>query len=429
MDSDSSDADKEENVSDKEDNDDPNPEQKISDPKGKILATFPTPKEARNYAKNNIQRYLNIGGGGSSKHVKNKYQCSVEDCEARRYVRVEAGAFVVRATGTHNHALVQAPQKRMFTDEEKEILRKLLDGVNVTPSSLQAQAKNFGVIISLETARQLVSKGVSREKISKNFPVWLETEAMDVSSGDCKVMSTYVSDDHKKWNCVISSLRMLHTPLLPDDTLVIDGNSSHIKEGPLLLLGKVTNAKRNRNHTHIPIAFGLVSTGEEAEGVSIFLKDVMRLRGQPFETNLWRLDGHSGLRNGISRAVREANEYEGNENVEAVLGMDYFHMTEAFQMNGPKLLPSKKDVSDALRDITLLMEVPIEFHLRARRAVLEMWGSRVGWERFTLYFNRTFFITLPGWWGDFLGHELRVESRGGGLKFTNNWVTKKILHD
>jgi hypothetical protein len=195
---------------------------------------------------------------------------------------------------------------------------------------------------------------------------------------------------------------MISTELFEDDTLVIDGNPNHITEGTILLLGKVSHAKRNVTHSHIPICVGVVSTGEEAKGVSCFLLEVMSLRKKPFETLLWRVDGHGGLRLGITQAVATAQEMYSRVSRAPVIAMDEFHMLQAVMMH-VKLLPTKMDVSSALRDIKYLADIPVMHFEKACDAVMATWITRPGWDKFREYFHGTWVISLPGWWGDVLG--------------------------
>ena len=63
---------------------------------GMLLGLFDEIEKARNMARTHLHRCFNIGGAGSSKNIKNKYQCGYANCEVRRYVRVEENKFVVR---------------------------------------------------------------------------------------------------------------------------------------------------------------------------------------------------------------------------------------------------------------------------------------------------------------------------------------------
>jgi hypothetical protein len=145
-----------------------------------------------------------------------------------------------------------------------------------------------------------------------------------------------------------------------------------------------------------------VSTGEEAEGVKTFLLEVMKLRRNPFETLNWRVDGHSGLRRGIISAVEKASKLFNVQPAKAVVSMDQFHMYQSVTKQISQSL-CKTDGERALRDIRLLSEVSVTFHERAKRAMMSVWNSRDGWAKFRDYFYATYFTTLPGWWGDYLG--------------------------
>src|SRR6185437_799041 len=113
----------------------------------------------------------------------------------------------------------------------------------------------------------------------------------------CRVMGFEMVDSG--WAVVVSCPDMINVRIFPDDVLCIDGNSDHCTEGTMLLLSVVSNASRNIRHQHTPIAIGVISGHEDRLSVSMFIHQVMNLRGGDFGTLLWRCDGHEGLRAGI----------------------------------------------------------------------------------------------------------------------------------
>ena len=209
------------------------------------------------------------------------------------------------------------------------------------------------------------------------------------------MLSTCVEEDGK-WVVCMGTDAMVSTELQEDDTLVMDGNPSHITIGTIVILGKVSNARTNPAHSFVPICVGAISTGEHSSGIRNFILQVVRLRDKPFETNLWRVDGHMGLRNGIMEGVRDARVMFGVPPCEAKVAMDNFHMTKSVATQN-KLLMGKQ-LEAAIHEIRQLSEVPERLFAKAYRAVKAKWESRVGWRQFIDYFHDTYCVGLKGWW-------------------------------
>jgi hypothetical protein len=144
---------------------------------GTVVGRFQNIVDAREFARFHQQRFKNAGGGGSSKATKNKYSCAVFQCLAMRFVRVEDGQFVVREKGRHSHVGQVASHNNSLKSSQKQVLHELITGTHIRPSVLQAQAANRGIKLSLEYCRQVTSKGLKRQAVSKDFAAWLEDEA------------------------------------------------------------------------------------------------------------------------------------------------------------------------------------------------------------------------------------------------------------
>lgn len=378
-------------------------------PQAIVRGTFDTPQEAKQQAGFLLHRFHNVSGGGTSKHILNRYVCASKKstgCTARRQVRwefelgTEKKVYVVLDKGAHNHQDVATGERQFLPHVEREVLKKLLSGSHLAPAKLQAQAANHGISLTAERCRQTTSKGLKRVKPAENFLEWLQADALDLEEESCYLQSVHV--DGEDWVACIASDEMLHVQLAPGDTLIMDGNPTHTQVGTIMMLGKVSNASTNAAHTFVPMCVGVISTGEHSRGIKNFLVRVMELRGRPFETNLWRVDGHMGLRAGIEEAVRQVHTATQSGPPQAVVAMDLFHVIQSVTMQG-KLLPSKSELSSAVHDIMRLADVPRRFHDRAREAMLNKWRTRPNWERFTRYFVETFLEKLGGWWGESLG--------------------------